>query len=1052
MFQSQIAHILLNRQDEAKQRLRIHRYYIAAGSSLLVISLMFACALQGFLSLSDFYQSAALVLFFCLLFFILFRFGLNQRFGDPSLTRLQMWSSTVVIVYTMYLADKGRAVFLVILLMIFLFGVLRLTRQALLWHAAGILLAYGMLIGLLWHFKRHTLDLQLELLQWIALAATMPWFAMMGGYISGLRKKQTRLNRTLRLLSDCNIAMVHATSERELFNNLCRILSESGGYPVARADLVDHDAARTVRQIAQYRCNETCTRGNLIDWEATQDVVRTLADTAIRSGTTQVSRSFPGEPGMARRSDVTPGENDCTWAVLPLIADGQTVGAISLCSENAAAFHREELCLLEELAANLVYGMQSLRAREELVTQRQLLEQRVEQRTQEIAKLNAALETKAEDAQIANRAKSAFVATFSHEIRNPLNAVVGLTRLLADSELNSIHRQYVDNLQLSTQTLSMLIGDILDLSRIEAGALYLEQAPFSLDALLHRVAAVVSSSLRAKRVEMVFDVAPDMPVTMIGDMLRLQQILLNLAGNAAKFTEKGDLIISVQPIAQHDGQITVQFSVRDTGIGIPGEYLGQIFDVFSQGDASRAREYGGAGLGLAISARLAELMGTRIAVESAVGKGTTFSFSVTLAVPEGTPATQAMPEPIGLRLLIIDAHPLVGDILQRLCSASGWHATVARSAAVGLEKLRLSATQGQGYDLMLLDWRTHTRIGVKMLRQAFDGPENRMPPVLLTAACHEAALAADACDGLYVRQVLSKPVTMASFVEAVRCACGINVATELHEDRKTDLRLAAMRLLVAEDNTINQQVIEQLLRQAGADVIVVANGLEAINELRNPGVRFDAVLMDIHMPIMDGYTATQIIREKLGRPDLPIIALTANALSDDIEKSRRVGMIAHLTKPIDIADLLAVLANERQCPQQLGADHGQASKEPTQLVPLPVVDVSAGLASFNGNWNNFTELLQQFVITYRNLAAEVRHHLDAAETAFAMEVLHGMHGAARFLQIRHLASVIAALCTALRQNHGGAAMQSLDELQYAMQTLENFVEQLDERQEVSWGS
>lgn len=1049
MFRRQIGHILLNRQDDAKQRLRMYRYYIAAGSSLLVISLMFACTLQGFLSLSDFYQSAALVLFVCLLFFILFRSGLNQRFGDPSLTRLQMWSSTVVIVYTMYLADKGRAVFLVFLLMIFLFGVLRLTRQALLWHAAGILLAYGTLIALLWQFKRHTLDLQLELLQWIALAATMPWFAMMGGYISGLRKKQMRLNRTLRLLSDCNIAMVHATSERDLFNNLCRILSESGGYPVATADIVGHDEAKTVRQIAQYRRNETCASGKHINWKAMQDYGRTLADTAISTGTTQVGRSCLGDPAMSPRNDGTQAQNDCTWAALPLIVDGQTVGAISLCSENVAAFHREELCLLEELAANLVFGMQALRVHEELVTQRQLLEQRVEQRTQEIAELNSALEMKAEDAEIANRAKSAFVATISHEIRNPLNAVVGLTRLIADSELSSIHRQYVDNLELSTQTLSMLIGDILDLSRIEAGALSLEQAPFSLDELLHRVAAVVSGALRGKPVEMVFDVAPDMPVTMIGDMLRLQQILLNLAGNATKFTEKGELIISVQPIAQHDGQITVQFSVRDTGIGIPNEYLDQIFDVYSQGDASRAREYGGAGLGLAISAKLAELMGTRITVESALGKGTTFSFSVKLAVPEHTPAPQVTPGLIGLRLLIIDAHPLVGDILQRICSTLGGDATVVRSAAVGLEKLRLSATQGQEYDLVLLDWHAHTRIGIAMLRQAYDGPANRMPPVLLTAACNEVALAASACDGLYVRQVLAKPVTMASFADAVRRACRIDVPAALPEDRELALPLAAMHLLVAEDNAINRQVIEQLLRQAGADVVVVANGLEAINELRDPGACYDAVLMDIRMPIMDGYTATQIIREELGRSDLPIIAITANALSDDIEKSRRVGMIAHLTKPIDIADLLAVLANERKCPQQLGAGHGQAAKEPTRLVPLPVVDVSAGVASFNGNWNNFTDLLQQFVITYRNLAAEVRHHLDAAETANAMEVLHGTHGAARFLQIRHLASVIAALYTALRQNHGSAAMQSLDELQYAMQALENFVEQLDERQEVS---
>ncbi len=1046
MLRRQMRRFLSKCQDDANQTLRIQRYYIAAGSSLLVIGLLFACALQGVLSFSAFFQSAALILFLCALFFILFCSGVNRKFADPSLTRFQMWSATAVIAYAMYRADQGRAVFLIVLLMIFLFGVLRLTRRALLWHAVGILLAYGALIALLWHFKRHKLDLQLELLQWVALAITLPWFALMGGYISGLRDRQKRLNRTLRLLSDCNISMVQATSECELFNHLCRILVESGGYLVASVDILPRDA-RTGRKNAQRRRDDTGPCGLHLTSQAMQDFARALADTAIGSGIAHARHACPCDPAVSSCSDGAQRQDGCTWVALPLIVDGQTSGALVLCSTSADAFHREELKLLEELAANLAYGMQSLRAREELVKQRELLEQRVEQRTQEIASLNAELTVKARDAESASRAKSTFLATISHEIRNPLNAVVSLARLIADSRLNPVQREYVDNLHLSAQTLSLLIGDILDLSRIEAGALRLDQAPFSLDALLQRVAAVACSALRDKPVEMVFDVAPDMPATLIGDALRLQQILVNLAGNAAKFTEAGDLVVSVHPCSRQDGQVTVQFTVRDTGIGIPEEYLGRIFDVFSQGDPSRARKYGGAGLGLAISARLVELMGARITVESAVGKGTTFGFSVNLALPEDARSAPAERDPSELHLLVVDDHPLIGDILERTCSAFGWHATVARSAAAGLEKLRLGAPHGREYDLMLLDWHMPAMDGIEMLRRVHDDPAIRLPTVLLMASGHEVGEAAAASDGLDVRGVLAKPVTAASLSDAVRRARGIEVAEAPIAHQEASQRLAGMRVLIAEDNAINRQVIEHLLRQAGAAVVVTANGLEAIDALRDSGQDFDAILMDIHMPVMDGYAATRIIREEFGRHDLPIIAVTADALADDIERSRNAGMNAHLVKPIDISGLLAVLVGLRHCPQQQSVADDPAREERMRGVALPVVDLAAGLEIFNGNKNNYAELLQQFVTTYRDTVDEVVCRLETADPAEVMEALHGIHGAARFLRISHLASVVASLIAALRQGHGNAATQLVEELGSAMRALQDFVQQFGDRQD-----
>ena len=848
--------------------------------------------------------------------------------------------------------------------------------------------------------------------------------------------EQRRLNRALRLLSDCNMVLVHARSERQLLNDVCRLVVNAGDYLMAWVGMAAQDAAKTVRPVAQFGLSDGYLESISITWDGGSEFGEGPTGAAIRTGSTQIDQNCWRNPKMQPWLEAAVNRGYQSILSLPLIIGKKVLGALSLYAPEPDAFGMNEVQLLEELASDVAFGLQSLRARCDLEHYQQQLEELVAHRTREIDALNIELQIKARDAQAANLAKSAFLAAMSHELRTPLNAVIGLTGLLVDSPLGRLQRDYADKVQLSAQALRSLIDDILDFSRIEAGELRLEQASFSLNAILRNTAAVLGVGLRDKPIEALFDVSPNIPDALMGDALRLQQILLNLTSNAVKFTEAGEIVISVRCLVREADGVTLQFAVRDTGIGIAPEQLGPIFDRFTQAETSTSRLYGGSGLGLTICTRLAKLMQGQINVDSTLGQGSEFRFNVKLALAGEAQQVAPTALPANLNILIVDDHPLARDILLQACTAFGWQATAVESGAAGLLALRQRAAEEADYDLMLLDWRMPEMDGLEMLRQAYAASDFGLPLVVLMASIFELEQAVAASEDLTLDGVVAKPMTPSSLQEAVlRVFSGEPLAIAAPLARRA-CNLSCMRLLVAEDNALNQEVIVQILSRAGAQVVMVDNGLAAVTALRAPGADFDAVLMDIQMPVMDGYTATRIIREDLGLLALPIIAVTAFAQPEDREKSRLAGMVGHLVKPLNVDDLLDLVARARGGEMaHLTAMPDAGSQRAMPVVELAGLDVGAALKVFAGDQNKYWEILNKFVLQQGGDVEEALRRFKANDEPGALRLLHDLCGVAGLLQATELARLAKIAESALREGDAAVLPALFEKLQAAMQTL-----------------
>ncbi|MBF0214691.1 MAG: response regulator, partial [Magnetococcales bacterium] len=615
-----------------------------------------------------------------------------------------------------------------------------------------------------------------------------------------------------------------------------------------------------------------------------------------------------------------------------------------------------------------------------------------------------------------------FLANMSHEIRTPMNAIIGLSHLCLQTPLNARQRDYIRKVHDAASSLLRIINDILDYSKIEAGRLDMEAIDFTLEEVLSNVASMVSMKAQEKKLEFLMETAADIPPGLVGDPLRLGQILLNLTNNAIKFTEAGEIAITTQVMTRQEHAIRLQFTVRDSGIGMSPEQVAGLFQAFTQADASVTRRYGGTGLGLTISKRLVEMMGGSIAVESAPGQGSRFRFDVWLglsrrALRPSLISTAALRDK---RALVVDDNASARTVMADYLTSFTFRVTPVQSGQEAIRAVRQAESDGDPFELVIMDYRMPEMDGITTaMRIRTDSGETAAPRIIMATACGEDEVIRRARNQARIDHFLVKPIhpsllfdTIMEVFDQARTGERIPSAQPVPAVHEALTTLSGARILLVEDNAINQQVAQELLEQANITVSIAHHGQEAVERIdREP---LDGVLMDVQMPIMDGITATRLIRRNPKHAELPILAMTANAMTGDRERCLEAGMQDHIAKPIDPANLFTTLARwiKPATPQPLPAprpgrhlwsDPAFEAQAPT----ISGIDTRAGMKRMGGNLDGYLKLLNRFVSNQRGATMAMRHALEEEERASAERIAHTLKGVAATIGADELAKKAA---------------------------------------------